>query len=43
MLGPEYSYENNGQNLGATKLGELMGKAVIMADASNPIFRKATR
>jgi hypothetical protein len=37
-LGPKYSYENNGKNLGIQPLSEFMGKVVIMVDRSNPLF-----
>lgn len=38
VLGPEYSYENHGKNLGQVPLKDLMGKVVIMADKRNPLF-----
>ena len=39
ILGREYSYEYNGQNLGAVPFKDLRGKVVIIADGSNPLFR----
>jgi hypothetical protein len=38
ILGPKYSYENGGKNLGTIPISELMGKIVIIVDRSNPIF-----
>lgn len=38
LLDNNHSYENNGKNLGATSLKDLMGKIVIIVDKSNPIF-----
>ena len=38
LLGKEYSYENQGKNLGATKLTDLMGKVIIIVDKSNNSF-----
>jgi hypothetical protein len=38
LLGKEFSYENNGRNIGAFPIGNLMGKVIIMVDKSNPIF-----
>jgi hypothetical protein len=37
-LGSEYSYENNGKNIGQIPLSKLMGKVVIIVDRSNPLF-----
>lgn len=37
-LGPEYSYENNGKNLGQIPLSQIMGKVIIIVDRSNPLF-----
>ena len=39
-LGPEYSYENQGKNLGITPISDLMGKIVFIADKSNPLFEQ---
>ena len=39
-LGPEYSYENQGKNLGTTPISDLMGKIVFIADKSNPLFEQ---
>ena len=38
-LGSKYSYESNGQNFGATKLSDLLGKIVIIVDKANPLFQ----
>jgi hypothetical protein len=38
FLGPEFSYENNGQNFGATPLINLCGKIVVIADKTNNSF-----
>lgn len=38
LLGKEYSYENNGKNLGQTPLKALMGKVIVIADKTNPLF-----
>jgi hypothetical protein len=38
LLGPEFSYENNGRNIGGYPIANLMGKVVIIVDKSNPIF-----
>lgn len=38
MLGKNYSYENNGQNLGATPLLNLAGKIILIVDKSNNSF-----
>ena len=38
LLGPEYSYTRNGNKLGQTILGALMGKVIIIVDNSNPLF-----
>jgi len=38
MLGSNYSYENNGQNLGAIPLTSLMGKIILFVDKSNNAF-----
>lgn len=32
LLGPEYSYENEGQNLGTVPLKNLQGKCILMVD-----------
>ena len=34
----EYSYENNGQNVGALPLTSLMGKIILIVDKSNNSF-----
>uniref|UniRef100_A0A6C0B0A3 PI-PLC Y-box domain-containing protein n=1 Tax=viral metagenome TaxID=1070528 RepID=A0A6C0B0A3_9ZZZZ len=38
LLGPNYSFEDNGQNFGNTKLMDLKGKIVIIVDKSNNTF-----
>jgi hypothetical protein len=38
MLGKEYSYENNGENLGSVSLSSLMGKIILIVDKSNNAF-----
>lgn len=39
-LGPKYSYENQGKNLGQTPIADLMGKVIFIADKSNPLFEQ---
>jgi len=38
MLGPDYSYENNGKNLGSLPLTSFMGKIILIVDKSNNSF-----
>jgi len=38
LLGPKYSFENHGKNLGGAPLKEFMGKVIVVADKSNPLF-----
>lgn len=38
FLGPEYSFEDNGQNFGNTKLLDLKGKIVVIVDKLNNTF-----
>ena len=38
LLGKDYSYENQGRNLGEVKLLDLLGKIVIIVDRSNISF-----
>lgn len=38
LLGKEFSYENNGKNIGTTPLKDLMGKVIIIIDKTNPLF-----
>jgi hypothetical protein len=38
LLGPNFSYENQGKNLGIVSLKDLMGKVIIIADKSEGIF-----
>lgn len=42
VLGPDYSYENNGDNLGAEPIKNLMGKAILIVDKSNSAFEKTS-
>ena len=37
LLGPEYHYLYNGNNLGQVVMSELIGKVIIVADISNPM------
>lgn len=37
-LGSQYSYENNGKNLGQIPLSQIMGKVIIIVDRLNPLF-----
>ena len=39
ILGPKYSYENHGKNLGGQPLSEFLGKVIIIADKTNPLFK----
>ena len=41
LLGPKYSYENQGKNLGQEPIKNLMGKIIIIADRSNALFDHA--
>jgi hypothetical protein len=38
LLGSDFSYENNGRNIGAIPITYLMKSVVIIVDKSNPIF-----
>ena len=38
-LGPKYSHENHGYNLGQVDICKLRGKIIIMVDASNPLYQ----
>jgi len=38
LLGPSFSYEDQGKNLGNLKLTSMMNKIVIIVDRSNPSF-----
>jgi len=42
MMGPAYSFENNGKNFGLTPLADVMGKIVIIVDKSNTAFMECT-
>ena len=37
LLGPNYNYVFNGNNLGQVLMSDLIGKVIIMADISNPL------
>jgi hypothetical protein len=37
-LGPNYSYENHGKNMGDVSLKDLMGKILIIIDRANPLY-----
>ena len=41
LLGADFSYENNGKNIGAIPLSYLMKKIVVIIDKSNPVFTKS--
>lgn len=38
LLDPKYSYESNGENIGAVPIIQLMNKVVIIVDKMNPVF-----
>ena len=38
ILGPEYSFEYNGKNLGKVPIKQLMGKFIFIADRSNKLY-----
>ncbi len=38
LLGKQYSYENQGKNIGTAPLKDLMGKVIIAADKTNALF-----
>lgn len=40
ILGVEYSFEFGGQNLGSMPIKTFLGKIIIIADASNPLYQK---
>ena len=42
ILGPEFSYENHGENLGAIPIKKMMGKVVVIVDKSNSTFEKTS-
>ena len=41
LLGPHFSYENNGRNIGAFPIVPLMGKVIVIVDKSNPLFTQS--
>ena len=40
ILGVNYSFEFGGKNLGAVPIKNFLGKIIIIADASNPLYQK---
>lgn len=38
LLGKNFSYENDGKNIGAYPLSWLMGNVIIMVDKANPLY-----
>lgn len=40
LLGPKYSYENHGKNLGGEAIKNLRGKVILIVDRSNPLFEQ---
>lgn len=40
LLGVNYSYENNGENLGKLPIKELYNKVIIIVNKDNPLFQK---
>ena len=38
LLGKQFSYENNGVNIGGMQLKKLMSSVIIIVDKSNPLF-----
>jgi hypothetical protein len=38
LLGKNFSYEDDGQNIGSYPISRLMGQVIIMADKSNTVF-----
>ena len=40
ILGPKYSYENHGRNLGSEPIKNLRGKVILIVDRSNPLFEQ---
>lgn len=38
LLGPSYSYENHGNNLGKIPISKLLGKVIIIVDKTNAMF-----
>ncbi len=40
MLGPKYSYENNGENLGKLPIKQFYNKVIIIVNRDNPLFQK---
>ena len=40
ILGVNYSFEFGGRNLGAVPIKNFLGKIIIIADASNPLYQK---
>ena len=40
LLGINYSYENNGQNLGKLPIKQFYNKVIIIVNRDNPLFQK---
>lgn len=38
LLGKQFSYENNGTNIGAMFIKELMNSVIVIVDKANPLF-----
>jgi len=38
LLGKQYSYENQGKNIGSSPLKDFMGKVIVVADKTNALF-----
>ena len=38
LLGPNYSYENHGKNIGIEPIKNLMGKVILIVDKTNALF-----
>jgi hypothetical protein len=38
LLDPQYSYESNGENIGAVPIIQMMNKVIIIVDKINPMF-----
>lgn len=42
VLGPQYSYENHGKNLGKIPINTFLGKIIISVDKKNQLFEKTS-
>ena len=38
LLGKQYSYENQGKNIGSSPLKDFMEKVIVVADKTNALF-----